>query len=354
LLFEHTPSTWRKTALEVERRGAPFISTDDTEKGRVIKLHQDGGGRGRAVSNPSTSPRTVLSSANAAESPTALCARREMESWQLLQLEPSKLREPDHLNAPLHLSSDGSHLASTLHHLASTATSGESIPDPARIYCQAVNRLSELIDDVAEIEVDRDEKRQLLTLRIKGRDGASFPAKSLSDGTLRFLALTVLEMDTRAHGVLCLEEPENGIHPERIPAMIRLLQDIAADPDQVVDETNPLRQVIVNTHSPAVVLAVPDDSLLVVEARSETCGDASFRKAVFSHLPDTWRHRAFPETRTVPRGKLLAYLNPTPPEDRENEYLAGDQQQVSSGQRKRPRVADRGDLQMYLFPRVAE
>lgn len=36
----------------------------------------------------------------AAESPTVLCARREMESWRILQLEPSALREPDEINAP--------------------------------------------------------------------------------------------------------------------------------------------------------------------------------------------------------------------------------------------------------------
>lgn len=354
LQFMHTPSNWRKTALAVERRSAPFISTDDTEHGRVIKLHQDGGGRGRAVSNPSTSPRTVLSSANAAESPTALCARREMESWQLLQLEPSKLREPDNLSAPLHLDSDGSHLASTLYHFASTPFPGETQADPARIYCQAVNRLSELIDDVAEIEVDRDEKRQLLTLRIKGRDGASFPAKSLSDGTLRFMALAVLEMDTRAHGVLCLEEPENGIHPERIPAMIRLLRDIATDPDEAIDETNPLRQVIINTHSPAVVLAVPDDSLLVVESRPELNGQQSYRKAVFSHLPDTWRCKAFPEARTIPKGKLLAYLNPIPIVDSESENGADSGGCDMRTSKRLRRVADRDDMQMYLFHNTRE
>jgi predicted ATPase len=61
------------------------------------------------------------------------------------------------------------------------------------------------------LEVDRDDKRELLTLKVTNRDGATYPANSLSDGTLRFLALTVLEMDTRAHGVVCLEEPENGM-----------------------------------------------------------------------------------------------------------------------------------------------
>jgi hypothetical protein len=161
-------------------------------------------------------------------------------------------------------------------------------------------------------------------------------------------------MDTQAHGVLCLEEPENGIHPERIPAMVQLLRDIATDPDEAVDETNPLRQVIVNTHSPAVVLTVPDDSLLVVEARPEGTGAQVFRKAVFSHLPDTWRHKALPDARTVPKGRLLAYLNPSPPPEQDSSYATDTRRPPQTGPRRRRRVADRDDMQPYLLHWVAE
>ena len=79
------------------------------------------------------------------------------------------------------------------------------------------------------MRVDPDEKRELLTLYVTGKDRTPHAARSLSDGTLRFLALTVVELDPEAQGLLCLEEPENGIHPQRIPAMLRLLQDIATD-----------------------------------------------------------------------------------------------------------------------------
>src|SRR5205814_5688758 len=98
-----------------------------------------------------------------------------------------------------------------------------------QVYGQIASRLSELIDDVYELNIDRDERRQLLTLLVTGRDSTSLPASALSDGTLRFLALAVLELDAEAQGVICLEEPENGIHPDRITAMLRLLQDSAAD-----------------------------------------------------------------------------------------------------------------------------
>ena len=102
---------------------------------------------------------------------------------------------------------------------------------------------------------------------MKGRDGTSHPARALSDGTLRFLALTILELEPETHGLICLEEPENGIHPERIPAMLKLLQDIAVDPTESIGPDNPLRQVIINTHSPDVVKQVPEDSLIVGELK---------------------------------------------------------------------------------------
>ena len=71
------------------------------------------------------------------------------------------------------------------------------------------------------IRIDRDEKRELLTLMMTGQEGTELPARALSDGTLRFLALSVLELDPETPGLICLEEPENGIHPDRIPAMLR-------------------------------------------------------------------------------------------------------------------------------------
>ena len=207
---------------------------------------------------------------------------------------------------------DGSHLPATLYSLAHYGNPGDSDDYDTWVYEQIALRLSDLIDDVYEVSVDRDEKRQLLTLQVKDRNGRIFPARSLSDGTLRFLALAVLALDPFAQGVICLEEPENGIHPERIAAMLELLQDIAVDVTKPVATDNPLRQVIVNTHSPAVVHLVPPESLLIAETEQAIRNDNRFRKAVFRWLPKTWRSEASPEEKAVIMGNILAYLYPVP------------------------------------------
>lgn len=357
LLFPHSATQWRKIAVLGQRRGGPFISTEGEGENRVIKLHQDGGSRGRPLARLAINlPRTVLSAANAAESPTVLVARREMQSWRLLQLEPSALRQPDEFTASAHLGVDGSHLPATLYRLAriqnSQKTNGKADEEAAgQIYSQVANRLAELIDDVRELWVERDERRELLTLHVRDREQTPHPARALSDGTLRFLALAVLQLDPEDQGLLCLEEPENGIHPERIPAMLKLLQDIVTDVNEALGPDNPLRQVIVNTHSPAVVSQIDDGSLLVAELKESVRSGRRFKRVCFSCLSDTWRAKDAEHTSIVSKGKLLSYLNPVAPEQEADR----DEQ---SGTKPSPprirRVVDRPDLQPFLpFPEQA-
>ncbi|NLF03360.1 MAG: ATP-binding protein, partial [Anaerolineales bacterium] len=186
------------------------------------------------------------------------------------------------------------------------------------------------------VSVNRDESRELLTLEVTDRTGTVYPARSLSDGTLRFLALAVLELDSQTSGLMCLEEPENGIHPKRIPAMLELLQAIATDVQEPVGTDNPLRQVVVNTHSPSVVQQVADDSLLVAESREMVRAGERFRVVWFSPLPKTWRAKVMRDRDLVSRGSLLAYLNPAAPTT------------TAADSGKRLRVVDRDDLQLLL------
>ena len=172
---------------------------------------------------------------------------------------------------------------------------------------------------------------------MEGHDGTVHPARSLSDGTLRFLALAVIELDPTMSGLICLEEPENGIHPDRITAILDLLKDIATDPFEPAGSDNPLRQVIVNTHSPWVVKQVPDDSLLIAE-KQETVKDGRRCNGVrFGWLPKTWRAEAATDISPIAKGKILSYLTPKPSPNVEN-----------GPSPKFRRVMDRPDFQQPL------
>lgn len=368
LAFPHSVAFRKSAVTGLRRNGTAFISTVMEDDQCTIQIHQDGGSSGRPQRRLATKlPRTVLSVTNATEHPTALLAKREMQSWQFLQMEPTALRRPDELNlsASSHIAANGGHLPATLFRLASQEIVREGTFEgnqlaldgtvQAGVFSRIARRLNDLIEDVREIFVDRDDKRQLLVLKVKLKDGTELPARSLSDGTLRFLALAVLEQDSQAQGLLCLEEPENGIHPARIAAMLRLLNDIACDTSLAIGPDNPLRQVIINTHAPAVVQEVDDDSLVladtvgVYQAGTATQPASSYRILSLSCLSDTWRgdearREATPHEEpmaTLARGKLVRYLDPVLSEIA-TPYLADT---ISATSRLRVRVIDRPDIQ---------
>ena len=328
LPFEHT-TAWRYSLKQEPKGGRRdfFISTKTEEGKTVIQRHQDGGSSGKPYPYlASNLPRTVLSIANATESPTALCAKREMESWRFLALEASSLRAPDDFNGPSIMDSHGRHMPATLHRLMQTDGLGPIVGD------SIAQRLTELIENVRGIRVDPDPVRRAYSILIADHSGNEMPARGLSDGTLRFLALAILEQDPLVTGVICLEEPENGIHPKRLPAMIALLKEIAVDTQEPCGDDNPLRQIIINTHSPSVVAEVPDVSLVIAVDRTAYYQDRLVHTPSFLGLPNTWRERVSGES--VARGLLIPYLNPIRVKQQD--------------QRNPGRVVDREDLQMLL------
>ncbi len=335
LLGFPTSAAFRASCL-IGKRTQPYIST----KEGLVLLHADSAG-GKGGGNPrklraQDLPRTVLSTAeNAAEHRTATLARREMLSWTQLHLEPSALREPDDFTSPGIIAHNGAHLPSALYRLArdASAMNGE-----ADVYARVANRLSELIEQVRSLTVDVDEKRQSLSIVMVDRNGTPHLASSLSDGTLRFLALAVMSQEAHPRALLCLEEPENGMHPSRIPAMLALLQDLAVDPEEAVGPDNPLRQVIINTHSPSVVAEVPEDALLMAKL---VPGPDDAELATVVPLHDTWRSSEL----TVAKGDLLAYLDPIGPSRSEPEPENGGPPVAPRPPR---RVIDRKDVQLGL------
>jgi hypothetical protein len=108
---------WKHSVIQ-GRRSAMFISTEGEE--RKINFHQDGGSSGKpAGRRASLLPKTVLSTANAVENPTASIVKNEMQSWRMLQLEPGALRRSDefHVANGATLGADGSRLPATLFRL---------------------------------------------------------------------------------------------------------------------------------------------------------------------------------------------------------------------------------------------
>lgn len=80
------------------------------------------------------------------------------------------------------------------------------------------------------------------------------PATRLSDGTLRYIFLIALLCDPTPPPLICIEEPEIGLHPDILPTIAELLR-----------EASQRTQLIVTTHSDALVSALTPKSVLVCE-----------------------------------------------------------------------------------------
>ena len=85
---------------------------------------------------------------------------------------------------------------------------------------------------------------------------APLPATRLSDGTLRFMALLGILLNAESASLLCIEEPELGLHPDGMSLMAELLI-----------EASEKTQLIVTTHSDALVSALTEqaESVLVCD-----------------------------------------------------------------------------------------
>ncbi len=75
----------------------------------------------------------------------------------------------------------------------------------------------------------------------------SIPATRLSDGTLRYLCLLAILCDPKPLPLICIEEPELGLHPDILPSLAQLLVTAATR-----------TQLIVTTHSEILIDALTD------------------------------------------------------------------------------------------------
>jgi predicted ATPase len=309
LRFPHSAKSFRNVVVAGQRRGGAFLSTEVREGGTVINVHGDGGSFGKPQPRAAgRTGRTVLSTVTTNDYPTILAARREMQSWRRLALEPSALRTPDGLADPRALSTNGLHLAASLYRIANENTYLVEAPDADAVYARVAGRLSDLSGvAVKNLAVELDQVREVFTLFLQERGELRLPARALSEGTLRFLALCVLLEDPTSTGLICMEEPENGIHPANLPAILQLVRDLAVDPTEPPDEANPFRQVIVNTHAPGVVQLCDPQDLLLAESRPFRTPENTITRAL-SLLPFKNSWRATPSGPSFSEADIVSYL----------------------------------------------
>ncbi len=260
---ERQPDIGNGHGIRYGGRLRPFVATAKDDDGEPVgfEIRQDGPRkRGRPVTLASAeSPRTALSTITTAEFPHLYALREMLASLQFLHVDPHAGRRPADRLGPRRMLPDASNLATVLARLGEETGSPDR-PDGA--LSDIGLDLSFLIPSVARIEVDDSPDAVEHTFRIRLADRNSFSSRVISDGTLRLVALLTVLNDPDRSGMLCLEEPENGIHEARIAALVGILRAAAGYRG---GESPTCLQVLITTHSPAVLHALEDREVVACD-----------------------------------------------------------------------------------------
>lgn len=224
-----------------------FINTGQLIRGNheIIVILQQGMDGDSHEHNIEYMESTMLSGVSDTQYSHAFAAREAMRNCRLLQLNPAELSKPSpSLQSSGQMGADGAGLASALYRIKQ---------ETPLVFNDISVELMSLIPDIKGIDVKIDSYENKYILSLEMDDGRTFSSKVFSEGTLRTLALLTLKHDEKHRGVLCFEEPENGVNPKRIAQLSALLRDLSTIFQQDPKAEFPLRQVLINTHSPVLV-----------------------------------------------------------------------------------------------------
>ena len=266
--FEQAAPEFRRERLKYGASQWKILETEERDGRRLFLLRGKrarGAPQGRLQELPAArASSSVLSSiTTAGDYPFLYAVRREIESWRFLQLDPAALRLPTVSGSVEdHLRPNGANLAWILHliDMASTDSQALGLLDMAA-------DLARVIKGFAGLDVTANEARGQWEVYLRTRDEGRVSARVASDGTLRLLALLAALYEPDSPGVLAFEEPENGINPQRLGAMLQVLTELVTDASQEAAR-RPLVQLLMTSHSPLLLLKLEPADIVVVDSVS--------------------------------------------------------------------------------------
>lgn len=193
----------------------------------------------------------------------------KLSQMQIFSFDSNFISYPVELNPNSRLLDNGGNLAGVLDQLR------DKEPEKFELLNQEVNRLLPEYDRILFDTPDTGQRSFLLrTTRGKHK----VQAEDLSTGTLFALAILTLAYIPDHPPLICIEEPDHGIHPR----LLRDLQDALyrlSYPESVGEKRDPI-QIICTTHSPyfldlfrdhpeEVVIASKKDGFVTFERLSE-------------------------------------------------------------------------------------
>lgn len=198
--------------------------------------------------------------------------RSRLERWRVYHFHDSgngaRILRDANLNDNRLLREDGENLSSFLYLLQ------QKEPNAYRLIKNTFRMAAPFFDDFVLEPLAQNEQMIRLEWRHRQSDD-HFDISTLSDGSLRFLALaTLLLQPPRLRpSTILLDEPELGLHPYAVAMLCSLIQSVSVE-----------TQVVLATQSPYLVDQFQPEDIVVVDRVS---GESRFRRLSTPEL-ETW------------------------------------------------------------------
>lgn len=160
--------------------------------------------------------------------------------WDLGRNAP--LRKPQKIDDPNDfLLEDASNLALVLNDLLYRGYRSRLIADLQQLYDGVLDIITKVEGGTIQLFIQEEGQRHPIS------------AARLSDGFLRYLSLLAILRHPKPPSLICIEEPELGLHPDILPMIAELLV-----------EASQRTQLIVTTHSDVLISALPNPEMVLV------------------------------------------------------------------------------------------
>jgi predicted ATPase len=264
LAFRRGQYQWTEVEAErliVERQGKPKTLLENTTDG--MRVTAEGSGN---VESPHYLHGLALEMYGDRDRSDSKAFVDYLAGWRLYRLVPSLMRASNAPACEKNLSEHGENLSAWLFRLqnhsnefdAFKRTAQDALSGLSGILFQPVEPPQQVLSQQAQLFVSNEAAKIALGAS-ESYFSKPISLARMSDGELVFLALLslILAPAELRPSLLCIEEPENYLHPRLLEVLVEILDQRAT--------VGKLPQLIATTHSPLLVDKLTLDELVVTD-----------------------------------------------------------------------------------------
>ncbi|MDR0516848.1 MAG: AAA family ATPase [Fibromonadaceae bacterium] len=172
--------------------------------------------------------------------------RKFLEDWFIANFQIDKMRLAQETSYNESLNRGGDNIANVAQYLYDRHKDK---------FNSILEKMQKRIPGIKKVEAKTTEDGNILLKFHDGRFADPFPAKYVSDGTIKMFAYLVMLANPKPHKLLCIEEPENQLYPHLLEELVEEFREYA----------NLGGQVLISSHSPDLVNTLEPAELFILK-----------------------------------------------------------------------------------------